>query len=1309
MDVLRQINIINLLRFTDRNGEIEIMSVRIRDLFSFFLCSMPGLALAWDFPAQMSAMPVWDIFRDAGRVTEELKGKGFYPLDDEHAFSVPQAAVTDSTSFTAYVKVRYTRLEKGHDLQLFSQRTAETGWSWNTLFDPAVGSPMIFDGNGIAKNCGWFCWDGKPCTRTYVIAARRGFVTVYEDGRELKNLVMKIVPNLEPIWIGKKTSRARLGAELLDLKFYGPDKEFWLPGVVPEYAACTIGGVGWQIDVPQKVPGRRLPKLLLRGDSILSGYGPLIQKRLAGKVDVCRWGGFDVSPGPVGSFWSEAVASDVYDIVVFNNGLHSLHWTEDRVSEDDIRASYASMVRTIRACAPKAKAYYLLTTPHGGEQDVVVVRLNEIARQVMSEMKVPVIDAYSLLKGKDDLRAGDPFHWKPAGYGLLADLVAGTVFPEGGIAVPAFTPVRTTFVRTVPDVARPSLVGADGLEYVEDFNGQKFAMNKEVRNAPQHLEKGYSFSVEMMPIGDGDLAAGYKYSESHGGLALAVGSGWSCGFRLEASFLDGGKSFTANYLFGQPEGHCVVLRSTRLLLPNRWNHVVGVWDGSFMRLYVNGEAAGEISCARKYVPPVFKQLALGNSGWGCKAVAMRLGRVAVWSRPLSEREAVAMASDEMRATGREAARMTDSGPFVGQALPANPVRGWKDVRTPPKDLPAEAREFFVSPTGDDAAAGTRQHPLKTLSRARECIRSWRKSGKTGSVRVTLLDGTYPAETLRLSAEDSGEPGSPVVWRAEHRGRAIVSGGRRVGRLRREGSRLVADLSSFPTNVFAPMAARGFNMRNPPFLVTQLYRNGRALPLAADPENGYWDIAEAVREPSDGLWRIKSKADLSAYTGIPDVMAFGYWQHLWADAFLPVRDLTSGSFLIDPERYGFYPPKSGRQFRIVNALVAADKPGEWYVSRRDRKLFVVPPVDSRETDEWMLPTFDGLMLEAENVHDIVLDGLRFEYGRHHGIRVRKARRFDILRSEFVRLGGTGAILTEMSDSLVWGCRFAQTGHVGLELSGGDRRTLKPSGLRVENCEFAESGVAQRTYSPGVKINGCAITVRHNHFHDMPSSAMGIGGNDHRIDWNLVERCVLESDDQGATDTFGNPSWAGFELCFNVWRNIGTPGATADSGRLGQGAIRFDDAISGMKVFGNRFENCSTGSFGAVQINGGRANVIDNNVMTGCRLAASIYEWPKTRWAEYFRRAQTTWWFHREVDARAEPYHSRYPHMARLASGEVKNAVLRNILVGGEWVVPFPPKDTDIRFNLHVKDAKSAASDMARLGIEPLPPADLAGTY
>jgi hypothetical protein len=55
--------------------------------------------------------------------------------------------------------------------------------------------------------------------------------------------------------------------------------------------------------------------------------------------------------------------------------------------------------------------------------------------------------------------------------------------------------------------------------------------------------------------------------------------------------------------------------------------------------------------------------------------------------------------------------------------------------------------------------------------------------------------------------------------------------------------------------------------------------------------------------------------------------------------------------------------------------------------------------------------------------------------------------------------------------------------------------------------------------------------------------------------------------------------------------------------GQAAIRFDDAISGMLVYGNVFIRSANGNFGAIQMNSGRDNIMDNNLFIDCSRGVS----------------------------------------------------------------------------------------------------------
>src|SRR5690349_12915520 len=77
---------------------------------------------------------------------------------------------------------------------------------------------------------------------------------------------------------------------------------------------------------------------------------------------------------------------------------------------------------------------------------------------------------------------------------------------------------------------------------------------------------------------------------------------------------------------------------------------------------------------------------------------------------------------------------------------------------------------FVSPSGDDGAAGTAAAPVRSLSRARDLARA-----QAPGATVQLADGTYRMTApLTLDARDSG-----VSWAAAPGAHPVASGGVRV--------------------------------------------------------------------------------------------------------------------------------------------------------------------------------------------------------------------------------------------------------------------------------------------------------------------------------------------------------------------------------------------------------------------------------------------------------------------------------------------------------------------------------------------------
>ena len=88
-----------------------------------------------------------------------------------------------------------------------------------------------------------------------------------------------------------------------------------------------------------------------------------------------------------------------------------------------------------------------------------------------------------------------------------------------------------------------------------------------------------------------------------------------------------------------------------------------------------------------------------------------------------------------------------------------------------------AADLHVSPAGSDQADGSREHPFASLARARDVSRSLPKED---GVSIWVAGGDYLfGDQLELTAEDSGKPGHPVIWRAVDGQPVRLLGGRKL--------------------------------------------------------------------------------------------------------------------------------------------------------------------------------------------------------------------------------------------------------------------------------------------------------------------------------------------------------------------------------------------------------------------------------------------------------------------------------------------------------------------------------------------------
>jgi Concanavalin A-like lectin/glucanases superfamily/Right handed beta helix region len=608
---------------------------------------------------------------------------------------------------------------------------------------------------------------------------------------------------------------------------------------------------------------------------------------------------------------------------------------------------------------------------------------------------------------------------------------------------------------------------------------------------------------------------------------------------------------------------------------------------------------------------------------------------------------------------------------LARGLPARDPAASRTVVPPTTTF---AAQVFVSPQGSDAGDGSQARPVASLDRARVLVRAIKAEGVTGSIAVNVRPGAYPITApLKLTAQDSGTERGPVVYRAVQPGKSVFYGGARLrgfqpvadaailARLPREARARVlrCDLRAHGITDYGQLAVRGFGQPPaPPTL--EVFVDGRPMTLARWPNSGFVGIRKLVQPGS----RAAGKPSVFEYlderharwTRAEDAWLFGYFRYLWADATIKVAAIDPAARTITTaEAYQYGEPGmdtgQGIQYYAFNLLEEIDQPGEWYLDRKAGVLYLDPPTDLAHAtvEVGLLPS---PMVTMDQVNDVRLEGLTFDLARGNGLELTGCRRCLIAGCTVSRMAGNGvSIIGGEADGLL-GCDIHTIGRRATEMIGGDRATLTPGRHFVENCRISDFGRIDRTYTPAIQLEGVGNRVAHNLMYDCPSSVMRIEGNDHLIEFNEVHSAVRESDDQGAMELFGNPTYRGVVFRYNRFTNCGKSGTEASV--VGQAALRFDDAISGMMVYGNVFNRSANGQFGAVQMNSGRDNIIDNNLFVDCKQGISGGWYP----------GNDVW---RQVKAKRPPagvfvsalYLKRYPEIATMTAEPGINHVWRNV--------------------------------------------------
>jgi len=606
-------------------------------------------------------------------------------------------------------------------------------------------------------------------------------------------------------------------------------------------------------------------------------------------------------------------------------------------------------------------------------------------------------------------------------------------------------------------------------------------------------------------------------------------------------------------------------------------------------------------------------------------------------------------------------------------------------------------DVYVSADAAAGGDGGKRKPFQTLVQARDAVRAARKAGtlKSGeAVAVRVGEGTYRLENaFELTAEDGGTAEAPVVYCAQKRGKAHIQGGLSLSPSDFKPVSDAAVLARLDPSVRDKVRACDLSAKVPgafeAFRTSYqgtpvgpwLYVDRQPMTLArwpnADAKDGGWagftkavdtglpqaDAQDpALRKLHAGAFVLDDPRPARWNVG-EGVWLLGYWTHDWCDEVIRVASYDREKKVVAlaaPHSYGINGGTWGaakRRFFALNALEELDAPGEWYLDRARKQLYLYP-ASALDDALIVLATLTQPLVKVSGAKHVKFEGLAFEYGHGDGIVVQGAEHVEIAGCVVANFAG-GGIAVDGSDNAVRSCDVFNLGRGGISLYGGDRKRLASARNLAENNHIHHYGIFQRTYAAGVGVGGCGQIVRRNCIHDAPHNAVLYGGNENLFELNEVYRVVMETGDAGAFYTGRDWTSQGNVLRHNYIHDLGG----GDGEQVNTMGIYLDDCDSGDTLEGNVFYRAGR----AIMVGGGRDNPVLNNLIVECPIGLHIDSRGMT-WKQWNDPNDSSWCLEskaKEFNYTQPPWSVKYPRLAAIMNENPReplhDPVKRNVFV------------------------------------------------
>lgn len=592
-----------------------------------------------------------------------------------------------------------------------------------------------------------------------------------------------------------------------------------------------------------------------------------------------------------------------------------------------------------------------------------------------------------------------------------------------------------------------------------------------------------------------------------------------------------------------------------------------------------------------------------------------------------------------------------------------------------------SKQYYVAKDGSDENPGTITQPFATLEKARDTVRNEKGSLPDGEIIINIRGGTYQmSSTFGLSSNDAGTERKPITYRAYPGEKVVFSGGQTLDLTRAQPvtapgirERIIdpdarekvvqLNLREQGINSIDSIPTHGFG-RNGGYEPQQIYLNKTALEDARWPNDDWLYIAGV-----NGLTVSYTEDRPSLWKKAKDPYGCGYWGSYFADHDVAIKefDFENKTFTLKEHLNG-YDPVKGFWYFFYNLLEEIDLPGESYIDRDSLTLYFYPTVDL-EDSHMEIALFNSNMFELNGASYTTIQGLNFELGRKEAVTIRNCVKTVVDGCELARMH-RGVSINGGSECGIINSHIYDMGGGGVNVQGGDRRTLTKSGHYIRDNHIHDVNRVLRSYYPTVTIGGVGITVEHNDLNNSPHMLMQLNGNEHTIQYNEIYNAVTEATDMGAVYWGRNPTWLGIKINYNYFHDIGN-----QMEGYGSEAVFIDDGCCSTEVQGNVFYRAG-GQF-PVKVHGGQYNQVFNNIFIDNKYALESLQWecrqgqPAEKWQLWLQDKYI--WSHgimsklNAVNYQNPPYSVAYPWLPTVLTDPApvdSNVLERNLIVNGQ---------------------------------------------